>query len=85
MAKSSQEVLAEFTQVAAKVLENPALQLNYDSVAGEIRNWDSMRHIQIVLAVENHFKVRFNMGELRSFRNLGQMCDNIAAKLAKAG
>lgn len=81
MPKSTEEILPEFSQVVGKVLEQDNLQLKYGTTAREVRDWDSLRHIEIVLAVEKHFKIRFNFAELQKFQNIGQMCDNIAAKL----
>jgi acyl carrier protein len=37
-----------------------------------------------VIAVEKHFKIRFNFAELQKFKNVGEMADNVAAKLASA-
>ena len=85
MAKTSEQVLVELTQIVSKQLGDPLLQLKPETIARDVKNWDSLRHIEIVLAVEKHFKMRFNFAELQKFKNLGQMCDNIAAKLAKAG
>ena len=83
MPKSTEEILPEFSQVVGKVLEQDNLQLKYETTAREVRDWDSLRHIEIVLAVEKHFKIKFNFAELQKFKNIGQMCDNIAVKLAK--
>ncbi len=85
MPKTTEEILPEFSKVVGKVLEQDALQLKYETTAREVKDWDSLRHIEIVLAVEKHFKIKFNFAELQKFKNIGQMCDNIAAKLAKAG
>lgn len=35
-----------------------------------------------LVAIEKHFKIRFNFTELQKFKNIGEMCDNIVVKLA---
>ena len=57
----------------------------HDTKANEVEDWDSLNHIEIVVAVEKHFKIKFNFAELQKFQNVGQMCDNILVKLAQAG
>ena len=57
----------------------------HDTKANEVEDWDSLNHIEIVVAVEKHFKIKFNFAELQKFQNVGQMCDNIVVKLAQAG
>jgi acyl carrier protein len=58
--------------------------LKYDTTAHDVKEWDSLNHIEFVVAVEKHFKIRFNFAELQKFKNVGEMCDNIALKLDAA-
>ena len=84
MAKTFDEVLAEFNQVVRDVLRDPSIELKYESTAKEVKNWDSLHHIEIVIAVEARFKIRFNFAELQRMKNVGQMCDSIVKKLSQA-
>lgn len=80
IARNNEEILQEVSRIVGEVLNDSAVQLKYETTAHEVRGWDSLNHIQIVLAVEKHFGIRFNFAELQKFKNVGQMCDNIAAK-----
>jgi len=84
MAKTIDEVLAEFNQVVCDVLRDPSIKLKYESTAKEVKNWDSLHHIEIVIEVEARFKIRFNFAELQKFKNVGQMCDSILQKVSQA-
>jgi len=79
---TNEEVLAEVNQIVCEVLDNDAIELKYETKANDVRDWDSLNHIQVVVAIEKHFKIRFNFAELQKFKNVGEMCDNIAVKLA---
>ena len=79
------QVLAEVNRLMCGVFNNHAIQLKYETTAREVAGWDSLNHIELVLAVEKHFQIRFNFAELQKFKNVGEMCDNIVAKLAKTG
>ena len=83
MAKTFEEVLTEVTQIFRRVLNDESIQLKYATTANDVRDWDSLNHIELVVAIEKHFKIRFNFVELQKFKNVGEMCDNIVAKLAK--
>jgi acyl carrier protein len=85
MTQTSEQVLAEVNRIMCGVFNNPSIHLKPATTAQEVEGWDSLNHIELVLAVEKHFKIRFNFADLQKFKNVGEMCDNIAAKLAQAG
>ena len=85
MTQTREQVLAELNRIMCGVFNNPAIQLKPETTANEVEGWDSLNHIELVLAVEKHFRIRFNFTELQKFKNVGEMCDNIMAKLAKMG
>jgi acyl carrier protein len=85
MARDYEQVLAEFNRIFCEVMGDDLVQLKYETTANDVKDWDSLNHIQLVVAVEKHFKIRFNFAELQKFKNVGEMCDNITAKLAAGG
>ena len=85
MPKTYEQVLPEVIQIFREVLDNDAIQLKYETTANDVKDWDSLNHIQLVVAIEKHFEIRFNFAELQKFKNVGEMCDNIAMKLAAGG
>lgn len=85
MPRSFDQVLAEVTEIFRDVLNQEALQLQRETTANDVPDWDSLNHIELVVAVEKHFKIKFNFAELQKFRNVGDMCDNILGKLGSSG
>ena len=84
MSKTFEQVFAEVNQIFREVLSLPDLQLKYETKAGDVPEWDSLNHIELVIAIEKHFQIRFNFSELQKFKNVGEMCDNIVGKLGAA-
>lgn len=80
---TNEEILQTVTTIIREVLELPDLQVSNSTSAEEIDEWDSMTHIQLIMAVEGQFKVRFALGELQSLKNVGDMIDLIQKKLTK--
>jgi acyl carrier protein len=81
MPKSTNEILDEVTVIVRDLLRDPSVTLRYDTRASDIKGWDSLNHIEIIVALEKHFGIKFNFAELQRFQNVGQMCDGVAKRI----
>lgn len=78
---STNEILANCTPIFRDVLDNEDIVLHAETTADDIEEWDSLTHIQLIVAIEKHFKIRFTTAEITSFKNVGEMCEAISKKL----
>jgi acyl carrier protein len=74
------EVLQKINEVFIDNLDNDDIVLTESSTADDIEEWDSLTHVQLVVAVEKKFKLRFNAKEIQSWKNIGEMIDSIITK-----
>lgn len=51
------------------------------TTANDIEDWDSLEHINLVVAVEKRFKIKFTMGEVAGMKNVGEMVDIILKRM----
>jgi acyl carrier protein len=70
-------------QLIGKVLGVDPSTLSEESNAQNTPKWDSLRHIEVVFAMENAFHVRFTMPEIASLRKLGDIRQLLIAKNVK--
>jgi len=63
-----------------KVLDVDPSLLNEDSNAQNTPKWDSLRHIEVLFAIENAFNIRFTMPEISGLRKLGDIRKLLATK-----
>jgi acyl carrier protein len=74
------ELLKEINDIFVNILDNESIVLNEQTVADDIEEWDSLTHIQLVVAIEKHFKIRFTAREIQSWKNVGEMITSIIGK-----
>jgi acyl carrier protein len=70
----------KFYQIVGNILGVDASSLNEASNATNVPQWDSLRHIEVIFAVESAYQVRFTMPEIAGLRNLGDMRQLLASK-----
>jgi acyl carrier protein len=75
-------ILEELQSIFRDILDQPDLILAPESNANNVEDWDSLAHINLVSAVEKHYKIKFALGELQELKNVGDMIGLIKTKLA---
>jgi len=74
------EILEKVNVIFIDVLDNEDIVLTYETSASDVEDWDSLNHIQLVVAIEKAFKIRFTSLEIQSWDNVGEMIDCMVAK-----
>ncbi|HXX18183.1 MAG TPA: acyl carrier protein [Candidatus Acidoferrum sp.] len=75
------QVLTQLTEIIRDVLNNDTLTLTQETVAADVPEWDSFNHINIVVATEVKFGIKFKTAELEQVRNVGEFVALIERKL----
>ena len=73
----------ELKQVILKQLNLDDFDIKDETVAPDVPGWDSLSHINVILAVEKHFKVKFKSYELLRLKNVGDLQKLVDSKLGK--
>jgi acyl carrier protein len=74
------EIYATLTQVFRDVFDDDEIVLSPGTTAEDIAGWDSQAHVNLVVAAELKFGVRFRTAELESLHNVGEFVQLIAGK-----
>ncbi len=74
------EILAKVQEVFRDVLDNDAIVLTPQTTADDVEEWDSLSHIQLIVAIEKAFKIKFTSKEILSWKNVAEMVECIANK-----
>lgn len=75
------KILKKVNSIFKDVLDDKKITINAETTAADVPEWDSLTHIQLVVAIEKFFKIRFTSSELLRFKNVGDMVLAIESKL----
>ena len=75
-------ILSEIQDIMRSVFDNGDLKIVDATTAKDVREWDSLSHIELIVAIEKHFRLKFTLKEVQSFHNVGEMCSAIAQKVS---
>lgn len=70
----------KLTQIFRDVFAAPELTIGPRTTASDVKGWDSLSHINLILAVERGFNIRFATREVRKLENVGDLMEIIEKK-----
>jgi acyl carrier protein len=76
------QILSEVADIIRDVLDLPDLVVTRDTTAETVEGWDSFNHINIVVAIEAHFRLKIHTAEIEEVKNVGELVDLVHGKLA---
>ena len=77
------EIYDRLNEIFRDFFDDEDIELEEDTTADDIEDWDSLNHITLMAAVEKAFGLRFTMGEVSRMKNVGEMVGIIAARRTK--
>lgn len=80
---SREELYEELNKVFEVVFDDDSIKVNDNTTAADIEDWDSLEHINLIVAVEKAFNVKFNAGEIHTLKCVGDMVNLILEKQGK--
>ena len=78
---SREDLYIKLNEVFRDVFDDEEITVNDETTADDIEDWDSLEHINLIVAIEKAFKMKFKMGEISNFKNVGEMVDIILARI----
>ena len=71
------EIFERLNEVFRDVFDDDTITVAEDTTAADVEGWDSLMHITLISAVEDEFDVNFNMKDVVSMKQVGDMVDII--------
>jgi acyl carrier protein len=79
------EIYARLTAIFRDIFDDDTIVLKPEMTAADIPEWDSFNHINLIVATEAKFGIKFQTAEIESLKNVGHFAALIEQKLAARG
>ncbi len=64
------------------IFDDNSIVLRDDMTAADVEHWDSLNHIDMIVAIESEFKVKFTTADVTSLKNVGELIALVDKKRA---
>jgi acyl carrier protein len=76
------EIVTRLTPIFRDVFSDDALVVTNKLSAADVATWDSLSNINMIVAVEKAFGVKFSIKDVRNLKNVGELLELIKRKAA---
>ena len=74
---SRKDIYNKLTEIFRDFFDDESIELQDTTTSDDIEDWDSLEHINLIVAIEQEFGIKFTMGEVTGMKNVGAMVDII--------
>jgi len=75
------DIYATLGEIFRDVFLRDDIAVTPDLTAKDVADWDSFKQIEIILAVESQYRIKFSTRELDSLQSVGDLARIIAGKV----
>jgi acyl carrier protein len=76
------EVYRDLAEIFADVFMRDDIELSPALTAKDVKGWDSFKQIELIMASEEKWGIKFNTRELDALQNVGDLAKMIETKTA---
>jgi acyl carrier protein len=80
---TKEEIYQKLNKVFQDVFDDESITVKQETTAADIEDWDSLEHINLVVAIEREFDMKFKMAEVTTMKNVGEMVEIIISRTQK--
>jgi acyl carrier protein len=75
------ELQDRLTQIFREVFDDDDINITPEMTANDVDGWDSLSHVNLIIAIETRFGIKFSQKELLTFKNVGDLINSIQGKI----
>ena len=78
---SREEIFDKVQEIFRDVFDDDELIISDSTNSDDIEDWDSLEHISLIVSMEKEFSMKFDIKEVNTLKDVGEMVDLILRKM----
>lgn len=78
-----EKIYEVLNEIFRDVFDDEDIVVDAETNSDTIEDWDSLEHINLVVAIEKAFGLKFTMDEVTGMKNVGEMVEIIKVRATK--
>ena len=74
------KIYPRLNEIFRDTFDDDTIELTPNTTAHDIKDWDSVNHINLIVAIEEDFHIKLKTAELESLKDVGEMVRLIGIK-----
>ncbi|MBR6519060.1 MAG: acyl carrier protein [Oscillospiraceae bacterium] len=66
-------IFEELTEIFRDIFDDEEIELTDETTSDDIEDWDSLEQINLLVAIEKKFSVKFKLDDVSHLANVGDM------------
>ncbi len=79
-----EDIYTRLSKVFHDVFDDDKIVVTPQLTASDVREWDSLSHVRLILAVQKAFGVKFSAAQTSGMKNVGELAELIRKKVKPA-
>jgi acyl carrier protein len=80
---TNEQIYERLNKIFQNVFDEDRLAVRENTTAEDIDGWDSLEHINLIVAIEDDFGMKFSISEVTGMKNVGAMVEIIRERATK--
>ncbi len=77
---TTKDIISQLNEIFEDIIDEGPVSLTDTTTTNDVGGWDSLTNIQLIVAIEKRFNIKFTSDEITSWKNVGEMIDCILTK-----
>jgi acyl carrier protein len=81
--KEKMKVKEKLQLIFRDLFEDDSIELNDSMTSNDIEDWDSLMHINLIICIEEEFKIKLTTNEAFNTKSVGEFINLIVKKIVE--